>query len=300
MVNLEWVGIGNAAAGNLTGYLGNNNTADSADAANRMMYGDNQNPYLKGNVQSALDSLSTQFRNQTLPGLRRTAIGNGTYGSSRNELGEAQAGANMQKQMFDTSAQMYADDYNRTEQNRFGALQNAMRQDQSRMGSIADMLGQGAQNDLNMRSLGLQGMQSALNGPMAMLQAQMDVGNQQYNQSQNELSDATNRWNFDQNAEWENLNNYNQILQGLAGYGQSQSGTGSQMQTGTSLLPTPSTGQMIAGLGSSALGLLGALKGSGAFSGGGSTAVRTPSLGGQTYGGLLSSSITPSFGSGRY
>lgn len=251
----------------LNGYMGTNSLADSSEASNRLMYGDTTNPYLEQNVQSALDNLSLNFKNNTLPSLRRGAALDGSFGSSRNELREAQNAAALQKQMFDTSAGMYQDDYNRMEQNRFNATQGALSQRQAQMDFINRILGQGQVSDLANQDAMLNGMNLSLKTPLALLQKQLDAGNLQYTQDQNELQDATDRWNFNQVAPWENLQRFNGVINDLTGYGGTGSGKGNQYSKTSVIGPKNNTGAMIAGLALQALGAAGAIYGANKKSG---------------------------------
>jgi hypothetical protein len=108
--------------GNLAGYLQNNNLMDTAGANNNLAYGNTINPYLQQQTDAALKGQVNQFNTQTLPGLRRNAIGDGSFGSTRNELTEGLAAGALNKQMNDTASGMYQNAYNTSEQNRLAAL----------------------------------------------------------------------------------------------------------------------------------------------------------------------------------
>jgi hypothetical protein len=184
------------------GYMTNNNMMDPAQAANQMAYGNNTNPYVKSNVDSALQQLSNNFATNTLPGLRRQAIGDNSYGSSRNEMQEAQAGGDLSKQMYDTASQMYGNAYNTNQQNSLNSLGQIAGQQSQQSGLANQLFGAGNLQNLNAQQIGLTNYNNALNGPLAMLNAQGQAGLQQQQQYQQQLDNASNAWNFGQNAPW--------------------------------------------------------------------------------------------------
>lgn len=231
--------------GQALGYLTNNNMYDPATATNQMMYGNNQNPYLKNNVDSALRQLSNQFTTQTLPGMRREAIGNNSYGSSRNEMAEGQAGGDLARQMYQTASGLYGQDYNTQQQNAFNALGTAANQQYNQANLTNQLFNAGNQQNLNAQQIGLQNYQNALNMPLQMLQARGQIGQQQQNQNQAAINDAANRWNFNQNSNWSTIQQLASMVNGQAPYGSSTSG---QSYTQKPVPPTNTAGLVTSGL----------------------------------------------------
>ena len=228
----------------LAGYLGNNNLAGNAGVLNQMAYGNTSNPYLGQQVQGQMQALSNQFASQTLPALRRAAVGGGTFGSSRNALSEGMAAAALDAQSQQLANQMYMGDYQTQEQNRLASLGQMAKQQGQYATNAANLLSGAANNWGNAVQAGLGNYTNALNMPLEMLNQIYNVGTDQYNQSQRELADATARWNYQQQLPWTNLNNMKSILDAYAGMG----GTGSSSSMTSQVTPGSSTAGNIGGL----------------------------------------------------
>jgi len=275
-------------AGNvLTGYAGNNNLQDNAGVLNQMAYGEQGNPYLDTQVQSAMQQLSNKFMADTLPSLRRAAIGQGSYGSSRNALAEGTAASGLDAQMQATANQMYMTDYQNQEQNRLAALGQIAQQQNQQATAAGNMYQTGATQGLTNVGYGLQNFKNAAAMPLDMLNQIYQVGTDQYNQAQNQLSDATNRWNFNQNAGWDQLSRFKQLIDPTSGLG--GSGT-SNATTAQYAAPTSTAGNVMGGLLQAlplAMAAYGGMSGSGAggagtpgaIGGGTSTALSPSSMG---------------------
>lgn len=211
------------AQSNLAGYLGNNNLQDNSGVLNQMAYGDQTNPYLDTAVQSSLQKLSNNFMANTLPSLRRAAIQQGTYGSSRNALAEGQAAGALDTAMQDAANTSYMTDYQQQETNRMNALGQLANQQNQQATGAQGLLGQSANTNLNNISQGFQNYGTALQMPLDMLGQIYNVGADQYAQNQAQLGDATNRWNFNQNAGWDQLQRFKALVDANSGLGQSTS-----------------------------------------------------------------------------
>jgi hypothetical protein len=196
----------------LGGYLGNNRTMDSSKVTNQMAYGDNTNPYLEANTKSALNSMSSNFLQNTLPGMRRQASGDGSFGSSRNEMAEGQALGALDNQMQQKANEMYQADYWNNEQNRVGALGTISQQQNNQAQFNQSMLNQGTQQKLSNQQAGLANYLQTLGMPLNMIQSQLGIGQQQFDQDAAQLKDASNRWNFQQGSGWDNLAKYRALL----------------------------------------------------------------------------------------
>lgn len=216
--------VANGGMSNVAGLISNNNMFDPAHALNQMAYGNNMNPYTAQNANAAMQKISNNFSMNTLPGMRRNAIGNGTYGSSRNELSEGLAAGNMANDMYNTSAQIYGNAYNTAQSNSLNALGQSAQQQLNQAGMTNSLFNAGNNQNLNAQSIGLQNFVNSLNMPLSMLEQLGQVGLQQHQQNQNQLNDATNRWNFNQNSNWDNLGRFKQLLDGNAQYGGSGAG----------------------------------------------------------------------------
>lgn len=229
------------AQSGLFNYLGNNQLASNAGALNQLAYGDTTNPYTESQVQSALGQLSNKFMTDTLPGLRRAAIGQGTYGSSRNALAEGAAAGNLQTQMQQSANDINMNAYNTAEENRFNALQQMAQQQGQQAQNAYNLMNQGSNTYLNNLGQGLLNYKTALSMPLDMMNQQMQVGQAQQEQLQNALNDATNRWNFNQNQGWDTLAKFKNLIDARSNLGVTQS---------TSSTPPPNNmiGQLAGGL----------------------------------------------------
>lgn len=237
--------VAGSGMGKLAGTLTNNNLYDPAQATNQLAYGNNMNPYTKTNVDSALRKLSDNFTMNTLPGLRRAAIGNGTYGSSRNEIAEGAAAGALANEMLNTSSQMYGNAYNATQQNALNALGESSNQQLTQAGLTNQLFNTGNTQNLNSQSIGLNNYQNILNMPLSMLQQVGQVGLQKYQQNQNVLNDATNKWNFVQQAPWDSFAQFKNMIDNNTAYGGSGS-TNSLSVTPTA--PVSTAGNITGGL----------------------------------------------------
>lgn len=235
--------LANSGMNKTVGLLTNNNTMDANPVLNQLAYGENQNPYLQQEVGNQLQKISNNFSMNTLPGMRRQAIGDGSYGSSRNEMAEGQAAGQMGNQMYDTANQMYGNTYNTQQTQSLNAL-NSLGQNQLNQANTGiNLFNQGNQQQLNDMNIGLSNYAQTLNMPISMLQQLGQNGLQQYQQDQNVLNDATNRWNFNQNAPWQNLGQYKAMVDGTSQYG----GSGVS-NSYTPIQPTNMAGNVAGGL----------------------------------------------------
>lgn len=225
--------VANAGMGNVAGLISNNNMYDPSGALNQMAYGNNMNPYTEANTNAALQKISNNFSMNTLPGMRRNAIGNGTYGSSRNELAEGLAAGGVANQMNETASNMYGNAYNTAQSNSLNAVGQSAQQKLNQAGLTNGLFTQGNTQNLNRQSIGLQNYLNSLNMPLSMLEQIGQVGLQQFQQDQNQLNDATNRWNFNQQAPWENLGRFKALIDNGAQYGGSSAGNTNQVTPNT-------------------------------------------------------------------
>lgn len=205
--------ISGYAQNQLGGYLNQgSNLASNAGMLNQMAYGDTSNPYIDTQVRSALDQMSNAFLTNTLPGLRRAAIGQGTYGSSRNALAEGQAGSALESQMSEAANKAYMGAYQTSEQNRLQALQQMAQQQGQGAQNAYNLMQQGAGTNLANIAQGLGSYNQSLAMPLDMMNQAMQIGNAQQQQEQAQLQDMTNRWNFQQQSGWDTLAKFKNLI----------------------------------------------------------------------------------------
>lgn len=221
--------VANNGMGQVGGLITNNNLYDPSGALNQMAYGNNMNPYAQANANAAMQKISNNFSMNTLPGMRRNAIGNGTYGSSRNEMAEGMAAGNASNDMYNAASQIHGNAYNTAQSNSLNALGQSAQQQLNQANMTSSLFNSGNNQNLNRQSIGLSNFVNAANMPLQMLEQLGQVGLQQNQNTQNQLNDATNRWNFNQNSAWDNLGRFKQLLDGNAQYG--GSGTGNTSAT---------------------------------------------------------------------
>lgn len=242
--------MGQQGMSNALGYMNSNSMMDPSQAANQMAYGNNTDPYLQKNVGSALQQLSNNFQMNTLPGLRHQAIGDGTYGSSRNEMAEGSAAGALSGQMNQTAQEMYNNAYNTNQQNSLAALGQNAQQQSTQAGLANQIFNSGTGQQQTAQNIGMQNYNNALFAPLQMLQAQGGVGAQAQQQNQQQINDSTNRWNFAQQAPWTQVQQYANLINPTSNQGQSTSGQGYQ----SNYLPQASgaalaTGGLLSGVG---------------------------------------------------
>lgn len=95
------------------------------------------NPYLQGNVQSAMDQITQNLQRNILPSVGTDAQMAGQFGSSRHGIAQGLALSDANKQASDLAQSMYGQAYDQGMQNRLNAT-----------GQAQGMLGQGTQTGL--------------------------------------------------------------------------------------------------------------------------------------------------------
>lgn len=248
-------------AGVLQGYMANNDLQSNADYLNQMAYGDQSNPYLDTQVSSSLQQLSNKFMSDTLPGLRRAAIGRGSYGSSRNALAEGAAAGSLDAQMQQAANNAYMNDYAQQEQNRLGALGQIATQQNQQAQAAQGIMGTSANQYLQNVQSGLGNYKNAIAMPMDMLNQIYQVGTDQYAQAQRSLTDATDRWNYEQNQGWDQLARFKQLIDPTSSLGQATSSSSTSAQYPA---PTSLAGNIAGGLLQAAPMAIGLMGGGGA------------------------------------
>lgn len=286
------LGMGMGQSGNIDNYLrqtlqgGNSVTAPNARGGQvlpnyQAMVGQmTGNPQLDAMVNNAQTRTAQNFNEQVLPQIASGALANNAYGGSRQGIAEGLASSRLQQEMGDIAAGMYGQAYD-AGQNR--ALQGA----QTQAGLTQGVNLQNAANYLQAAGMNQQSQQFAAGAGMNMLQGgygqaldaarlqgamapgmaqlgllpaqnalQAGQIDQQYRQSV--LDDDMARWMWNQNLPWQQLQQYQNAVNGS--YGQSSSGT--QSGGGTSSSP------LLGGLGGAATGagILGGLTSSGLLS----------------------------------
>jgi hypothetical protein len=209
--------LGQMGAGNLAGYMQNNNQADPTSGINRFMYQNTSDPSLQSNVQGAMNRVQGNMGGATSV----QGIGNKI----------AQDAYNLNN--TNTMNNMFSNAYDTQNQNRLTAIGMGNNYRNNQAQTAAELMTQGANNNLQNSQIGQQYFGQILQNPIDMLNAQNQAGMQMQQYNQNQLNDASNRWNFDQNAKWDNLTRYNNIISPIANMGSTRTGAEIGTQQGT-------------------------------------------------------------------
>lgn len=236
--------LNNALAGGQMGQLAGGYSDAAGTAMGRMLSGTPDYSGLQQSIDAANAPIMRQFEQDILPQLnqRATFLGNPTGGiKSLNrtlpELGERMS----ENAMLATE----------------GERQRALQAQQAGLG----MYGQFAQGATQAGLAGAGLFPSLADAGRYPGQVQEQFGNWMAGYNQQALDDAINRWNFEQNAPFQNLQNYNSIVQGFGGLGGTQTMPGGSRASG--ILGGAMAGSQIgAGIGSG-YGGWGALIGAG-------------------------------------
>lgn len=194
---------------------------DPTNAMQSLLSGQVNNPYLDQQSQAMIGSLTRNMNENVMPGLRSEALASGQYGGSRQGIAEGlatsrlnqdlapaltnlygTANENAQNRMMGTASQLNDQAYNTAFGNANLGLQNNAQQMQQNTQNLQNRL-QGvnlANNSLNMLG-GLNSMQD------------------------NNFAQYMNAQQQPQNIDWNNLNNYANVISSGAGMGGTQSQT---------------------------------------------------------------------------
>ncbi len=79
------------------------------------------NPYLRSAVDAAIEPMVQNYQARVVPQIRDSALSSGYYGGSRHGVADALAVRDLNRQIADTSATMYANNYQTERQNQLNA-----------------------------------------------------------------------------------------------------------------------------------------------------------------------------------
>lgn len=197
--------LSNALQGGQAGQLAGGYQQAAGTALGGMLSGQPDYSGLQASVDAANAPILRQFEQDILPGLnQRASFLNNPTGSIKElnrvlpELGE---------RMNQNATMAYE-----------GERQRALQAQQAGLGMYGQFAQQGMQSQL--AGAGLFPTISAAGQYPGQLQEQFANWGAGYQQQQ--LDDQINRWNYNQNLPWQNLNNYNSLVQGFGGLGGSQ------------------------------------------------------------------------------
>lgn len=196
---------------------------DPTNALSKMLSGRPDNPYLDSTANAITGQLTRNMKQNILPQLRSDAIVSGQYGGSRQGIAEANAISSLNQDLAPALTNMYSGSYENA-QNRMAGTANALNdQAYNTAFSNANLDLQNNQQQLAKQSANLTNRMQSI--PIAqsgfgLLQGLNDKYSTDYENYMNALM-------LPQNTDWQNINNYaNLLFQGGA-----LGGTGKNTQT---------------------------------------------------------------------
>jgi hypothetical protein len=223
---------------------------DPTEAFVRLLSGRPDTQYLDTESAAMMKNAGRNLSENVLPGLRSGGVVSGQYGGSRQGLGEGLAMSRMNQDMAPAIANMYSQ-----------ALENA----QQRMMGTSQYLNDSAFNTaMGNRNIGFQNnsqMMQRNQGNLANRMQSMPIAqggfgllNGSRDMYGSNFQNYMNALNIPNQYNWDNMNNYANLMYGGAGLGGSSQGKSSQSQ---------GAGSIAMGLGSMALGAYGGMGGFG-------------------------------------
>lgn len=226
--------------------MGTNPAQDYFKQATGGMYLGEQNPYLRGMVESASRPIVDQFQNAIAPALASQFAAAGRTGSGAHSNAFGQATGQLGRALGDVSTNIYGSAYEAERGRQQGAantlaqigMSDRAQQLQGGQGQLA-ALGQLSninQNDRAMQLRGAEGLQSAYGAERALQQQAalaapqfesmkyndldklLGIGEYRRGQQQERIDADRTRWDYNQQLPLQNLQALNQILQGGSVY----------------------------------------------------------------------------------
>ncbi|WAK01877.1 hypothetical protein [Methylobacter sp. YRD-M1] len=180
----------------LSGYLSNNNLADTAPGINKFMYQNLSDPTLQNTISSSVQQVEDAF------GGVRDQIQN-KYGFSQNIADNTFA-----QGKSDVVNSAFANAFDNQNANRLSAIKMTNAINNQRAGIASDLLTNQGQWGNNAANLGFANYTNAIQQPIGLLGELNKVGGVLQAQDQAQLADASNRWNFYQQAPYDLLAKY--------------------------------------------------------------------------------------------
>ncbi|MBF0171537.1 MAG: hypothetical protein HQK87_10710 [Nitrospinae bacterium] len=177
------------------------NISDINTAYGRLLNAPNveNNPWLQGAANAAIQPIMQQYQENILPGIRSGAMQSGQYGGSRQGVAEGIAAGRTSQAIGDTTSRIYADAYNQG------------------MESLAK---------------GLSFSPTFLDIGMKPASSLYDLATQKENIAQTDLNEAIKRWEYEQGLPYNQLNDYLALLNGAQGGTSTSNTTGTQPNYG--------------------------------------------------------------------
>ena len=232
---------------------------DPTSALKGLLTGNVTNPYLYQQADAIRNNLTRNTMENVMPGIRSESLASGQYGGSRQGIAEGLAASRLNSDIADSLSNMFGNAYENAQQRMYGtamglnsqAQQVATQNAANNMGTQQFNANLGRQNN----SQEMQRANQALNtrgAGLNMIAQSNAIGDKQYQNLSSLLGQSSA-------YDWNNLNNYANVMMNGAKMGGSSTGTG---KTSSSPLST------VMGLGLTGLGLYNGFGGAGLLGGG--------------------------------
>ena len=240
----------NAQQVNPTTAFSSMGAADPTGSLTRLLSGQADTSALNNYMDSAFGRMTDNFQRSVMPSLRSGARLSGQYGSSRQGVAEGLATDALTDSMGDMAANMYNNAFNTAQQNMYGTANNlsGLALSNAQANANRDLLAQqvnaniALQNNAQAMQLANQRLGNVTQG-VNLLGAGLNFDNSAY---QNALAAMQAPSQFD----WQNMNNYANIISAGAGMG----GTSSGSSTSPLYKGSPAAGALGGALGGAGIG----------------------------------------------
>jgi len=195
---------------------------DPTDALLRTLTGRPDNPYLDKQASAITANLTRNLNENVMPGLRSEALLSGQYGGSRQGIAEGLAASRLNQDLAPALTGLYGGAYE-SAQNRMAGTANALNQQavqNAQTNAGLNMQGQqfnanlGLQNNSQMLQKNAQNLNNRMQG-LNILGTQQNMQDSNYAQMMNALQSP-------QGFEWQNLGQYNSMINPTIGQTSSQ------------------------------------------------------------------------------
>lgn len=204
---------------------------DPTNAMQSLLSGTPNNPYLDQQAAAITGQLTRNMNENVMPGIRSGAINSGQYGGSRQGIAEGQAISRLNQDLAPALTNLYGNAYENA-QGRMMGTANALN-DQAYNTAFGNA-NLGLQNNAQQMQQNTQNLTNRMQsiplaqGGLGLMSGANDLRGQMY---QNQINSAM----LPQQTNWNNLNNYANLMYQGAGLGGSSSGTQSQS---TGIIPS--------------------------------------------------------------
>jgi hypothetical protein len=205
---------------------------DPTNAMQSLLSGQVNNPYLDQQSQAMIGSLTRNMNENVMPGLRSEALASGQYGGSRQGIAEGLAASRLNQDLAPALTNLYGT-ANENAQNRMmgtasqlndQAFQNATNNANRNVSTQQFNANLGLQNNAQQMQQNTQNLQNRLQG-VNLANNSLNMLGGLNSMQDNNFAQYMNAQQQPQNIDWNNLNNYANVISSGAGMGGTQSQT---------------------------------------------------------------------------